>query len=201
MSAAAPATQPEVQPSRSGRLLALVRKLIDYAKEIGDTVRSRVTSDPGFARSRFGTADLAVIFTRIARGLLLAQALEERVLRRAASLDKGKRPRRARSAPPPQPASPPSEAPEPPLDQLPMAEQIAAEVRRRPIGSVIAEIYLSLGLLPSHPLWQEVKEAMFEFGGSLPKLLNDIFDQTLGPIPSARSPGPTPAPSGTGPPS
>ncbi len=210
MSAAAPATQPETQPSRSSRLLALIRKLIDYGRELGATVRQRLASDPGFARNSFGTADIAVIFARIARGLLLARALEARVLRRAAWLDKGPGPRKARAAPKPKPLSPgrtsaapgepafpPAEATgphQPQLDPLPRVEQIAAEVRRRPIGAVIAEIYYSLGLMPAHPLWLEVKEAMYEFGGSLAWLLRDIFDRALPLHP------PPPAPSGTGPP-
>ena len=200
MSPAAPTAEPEPQPSRSGRLLALVRKLIDYGREIAATVRQRIADDPRFVKSCFGTADMAVIFTRITRGLLLAQALEERVLRRAAALDKGKRPRNARSALTSKPAaSPPAGAAESPVAQLPTAEQIAAEVRRRPIGSVLAEIYLNLGILPSHPLWREVKEAMFEFGGSLTKLLNDCFDRSLGPISSAH-PLPCSNSPGTGPP-
>src|SRR5271166_544007 len=136
MSDTAP-TRPDDQPSRSGRLLALVRKLIDYGRELAATVRQRVTSDSGFARSRFGTADLGVIFARIARGLQLAQALEARVLSRAAALDKGPRPRRARSAPRPKPsASPPAEAAEPRLAQLPTAQQIAAEACHRAVMSV-----------------------------------------------------------------
>ncbi len=208
MSAAAQTTEPEPQPSRSGRLLALVRKLIDYGRELAATVRQRVASDPSFARTSFGTSDLAVIFARITRGLQLAQALEARVLSRAAALDKGPRACRARSTPPAKPtASPPVEAAEPHLAQLPTAEQIAAEVRRRPIGAVIADIYRNLGIPPSHPLWRDVQHAMLEFGGSLARLLNDIFDRTFGPIPRGRSLSlapapalPSQAPSGTGPP-
>jgi hypothetical protein len=128
MSAAAP-TQPDTQPSRSGRLLALVRKLIEYGKELAATVRQRVAAEPTFARTSFGTADLAVIFNRIAHALLLAQALETRVLRRAAWLDKGKRPRSTRSVPKPKPpAAPPAAATEPhqsPLAHVPTAEQIS----------------------------------------------------------------------------
>jgi hypothetical protein len=78
MSAAAEAptstTQPNSaagdQPSRSGRLLGPVRKLID----------------------------LELILARIARGLDLATALEARVLHRAAYLDARPAPGRARSA-------------------------------------------------------------------------------------------------------
>jgi hypothetical protein len=80
-------------------------------------------------------------------------------------------------------------------------------VRRRPIGAVTADICRDLGIMPSHPLWLEVKQAMLEFGRILARLLNDIFDRTLGRIPSARSlrPAPAPAlqspvPSSTGPP-
>ena len=96
-----------------------------------------------------GTADLAVIFARITHGLLLAEALEARLLRRAAVLDKGPRPRLARSTPrPTSPAPPPAQASDPHLADLPTAEQIAAEVRRRPIGAVIADICRNLGILP-----------------------------------------------------
>jgi hypothetical protein len=200
--------QADTQPSRSGRLLALVRKLITYGRELAATVRQRVAADPSFAGTSFGTADLAVIVARIARALLLAQALEARVLNRATAFDKGPRPRCARSAPRREPpASPPAATAEPPLAQLPTVGQIAAEIRRRPMGAVIADIYLNLGILPSHPLWREVQDAMREFGGSLAKLLKDMFDRTFGPIPSARSLRPPPAPalqsltpSGTGPP-
>ena len=178
--ASQPTTQPDPQPSRSGRLLALIRKLIDYGTALAATVRQRVASDPIFARTGFGTADLAVIFARIARGLHLAQALEARVLRRAAWLDQGPRPRTARPAPKPRPpASPPAEASDPRLAHLPTAEQIAAEVRRRPIGAVIVDIYRDLGILPSHPLWREVQQAMREFGGSLTRLLRDILDRAF----------------------
>jgi hypothetical protein len=39
---------------------------------------------------------------------------------------------------------------------MPTAEQIAAEVRRRPIGAVIADICRDLRILPSHPLWRDI---------------------------------------------
>jgi hypothetical protein len=203
-----PTTQPDPQPSRSGRLLSLIRKLIDYGTALAATVRQRVAADPSFARTGFGTADLAVIFARIARGLRLAQALEARVLRRAAWLDKEPRPRTARPAPKPRPpASSPAEASDPDLAHLPTAEQIAALVRRRPIGAVIADIYRDLGILPSHPLWRDVQQAMREFGVSLARLLRDILDRVFplqpppeAPATQAAAPGPALAPPSTGPP-
>jgi hypothetical protein len=134
-----------LRPSRSSCLLALVRKLIDYGRDLAATVRQRVAAEPSFVRTCFGTADLAVIFARITRGLLLAQALEERVLRRAATFDKGPRPRKGRPACKPKPtaldpgitppaaeAAEPGSALAPGLDPgVPTAEQIAAEACHR----------------------------------------------------------------------
>jgi hypothetical protein len=48
---------PVPEPSPSGRLLDLVRKLIDYGREL----RQRTAADPLFGTIRFGTADLVVI--------------------------------------------------------------------------------------------------------------------------------------------
>ena len=147
--ASPPTTQPDPQPSRAGRLLSLVRKLIDYGKELVATVRQRVASDPIFARTGFGTTDIALILTRIARGLHRAQALEDRVTRCAALLDAGPRRARGQSKARPSAARPLTAPPDPRLAGLPTAEQIAAEVRRRPIGAVIADICRDLGILPS----------------------------------------------------
>jgi hypothetical protein len=203
MSDAAPTSKPEAQPSRSGRLLALVRKLIDYGRELAATARHRVAADPAFARQCFGTAELTVIFARITRGLLLAQALEERVLRRAVWLNKGPRPRKPRPAPRPKlPAFPPAEQR---LARLPTVPQIAAEIRRRPIGAVIADICRDLGIAGSHPLWREVQHALIRHGGSLARLIRDILDRAF-PLPRPQSPAPEaalpayPTLSGTGPP-
>jgi hypothetical protein len=59
-----PASASADRPSRLGRLLGLVRKLIDYGKELAGTVRRRACTDPHFARCAFGTGDLALIFAR-----------------------------------------------------------------------------------------------------------------------------------------
>jgi hypothetical protein len=210
MSAATEALTPTTEPSRSGRLLDLVRKLIDYGRELAATIRQRVATDPIFAKARFGTTDLAAIFARVARGLLLAEALEARVLRGAAQLDA--EPARGRARPAPRAPAVPRVATEadPALAGLPTAEQIAAEVRRRPIGAVIADICRDLGINGSHPLWREVHHAMLKHGGSFVGLMNDIIDQAF-PLPTRLLPAVTPAasrpptlrfeaPGGTGPP-
>ena len=71
-------------PSRLGRVLSLVRKLIDYGRQLAVTVQQRAAA-PGFAlfASSFGTADLAVILARITNGLRRAAMLEAKLLKRA----------------------------------------------------------------------------------------------------------------------
>ncbi len=208
MSAAAQASVPTTEPTRSGRLLDLVRKLIDYGRELAATIRQRTATDPYFVKARFNTIDLAVILARIARGLLLAEALEARVLRSAAHLDAEPKPGRARVATR-TPAVPRVAAEtDPRLAQLPTAEQIAAEARRRPIGAVIVDICRDLGITGSHPLWREVQWAIIKHRGSLVRLVMAILGRPY-PTPArsasaATAAGPpTPrfeAPGGTGPP-
>jgi hypothetical protein len=210
MSAAAEAPVPTTEPSCSGRLLGLVRKLIDYGRELAATICQRTAAEPIFAIVRFGTIDLELILARIARGLHLAEALEARVLQRAAHLDARPAPGRARSAArapaAPRAAEPIGSGPA----RLPTPEQIAAEMRRRPMGAVIGDICRDLGILPSHPLWRDVERAMLEHGGAFARLAIDVIRQAFSPaarhafalIPAALRPPALrfEAPSGTGPP-
>jgi hypothetical protein len=93
------------------------------------------------------------------------------------------------------------------LALLPTPEQIAADVRRRPIGAVIADICLDLGIMPNHPLWREVQLVIIRHGGSLARLVKDLVEQVFQfPVPAAVpaasrawSP-PPPSPACTGPP-
>jgi hypothetical protein len=214
MSDAPPSSAPGTQPdpgaprqSRAGRLLALVRKLIDYGRELAASLQR----DPAARPRHFDAIDIALILARITQGLQRAQALEERLLRNAARLDAPTRPRRAspqtrpRTAPP---AAQCSDQADPPPAQLPTAEQIAAQVRRRPIGAVLADICRDFGILPSHPLWRELSELIIEHGGNLAALLKEIIAQAgrrvaeawiaaglpAGPV------SPSQLPAGTGPP-
>jgi hypothetical protein len=194
--------------SRAGRLLDLVRKLIDYGKEIAGTLRQRAATGLGFDAFRFGTRDLALILARITRGLHLAIALEARVLQNAARLDAEPAASPAPSRHKPRAAQPAARrAPEADtiLAHLPTPEQIAAEVRRRPIGAVIADICRDLGIMPNHPLWRELQHAIIRYGGSLAGLVKDILGRafprpatapsgSLAPLPAS------PAPACTGPP-
>ncbi|HXA25360.1 MAG TPA: hypothetical protein VNW90_24015 [Acetobacteraceae bacterium] len=193
------------KPSRAGRLLGLVRQFIDYGRQLAATLR--INPPP------FSISDIALILARITRGLLRAEALEARVIRDTARLDAEPAPPRA----PPHRLSPPAraanaasrEAPVPGPDagiSLRTAEQIAAEVRRRPIGAVIADICRDLGIMPSHPLWRDLSELIIRYGGNLANLVKDILDRAF-PRPAASGPPAwpavspqSPAPSGAGPP-
>ena len=154
MSDAAP--DPAPQSTRSFGLLVLVRALIDYGRELAGTLRQHGTAALGLSVRHFGTDDISLILARIAHGLHLAAALELRITATATRLDADPDPPRAtvRSAPRPPRALAPRDNQAAPLAAMPTPEQIAAEVRRRPIGAVIADICRDLGITPSHKLWQ-----------------------------------------------
>jgi hypothetical protein len=205
-------------PSRSGRLLTLVRKLIDYGKQLADTLRQRaVPNDATDLARSFGTSDLTLILARITQGLLRAGLLQEKITRTAARLDAEPQPKPAPSprspralpceAQPPSPRAAQTQQPadtDPRLANLPTPEQFAAKVRRQPFGAVLADICRDLGIAPSHPLWDELHRAINEYGGSYIRLVMDRLNQAF-PIAHivARlkaKPAAPPEPVGTGPP-
>jgi hypothetical protein len=181
---------PASTPSRAAGLLGLVRKLTDYGTFLAGTLRQRGLGDHPIVHGlQFGTTNITLILARIARGLLRAAALEALLNRNAARLDapppsstaQSRQPAAARSA-----ASGPS-APRRPasrdrtedddalLAQMPTPEQIAAEIRRRPIGEVIADICRDLGIIPAHPLWEELAQAILCERGRYAALIIDIL--------------------------
>jgi hypothetical protein len=214
MSAAAQASTPTTAPDAHGagagvpgaigRVLGLVRKLIDYGRQLADTVQSRAAA-PGFVQFArpFGTADLGVILARITCGLRRAAALEARLCRHAARgkdltpapirLPAARAPRAARPVAPADPR--PEIQPADPADgsrlaRLPTEEQIAAAVRRRPIGAVIVDICCDLGIAPGHldrAFWDEIHHAIMMYGGSLTRFLNDLHERLWGFISADRS--------------
>jgi len=132
-----PAATPVVTPvSRFRRVLDVVRKLIDYGKELATTLQQRAATDLAAVTFSFGTRDIGLILARITRGLLLANALEARVVALAARPAAPPRPARAPTqraprAPRPEAARPPEAADHPRLALLPTPEQIAAEACHR----------------------------------------------------------------------
>jgi hypothetical protein len=180
----APTSQPAPWPASTDRrgqltrLLGLVRKLIDYGKELATALGARgLTDRPAGASARFGTSDIALILSRVAAALLRAAALEARLLRSAARPDPQPHPPRAPSQRAPRAARPqsdPAEAPDPLLARLPTPEQIAAEIRRRPVGAVLVDICRDLGIMTDHPLWRELNLAIILHGGGLGAFFKDI---------------------------
>jgi hypothetical protein len=210
MPAAANAPDPPTQPSRSASLLGLLRKLIDYGRELATTIRQRVLTDPTSVRCCFGTADVALILARICRGLHRANALEARLLSNAERLDAAPR---GAASPPRAPRAPrPATAPAadetdaglihlPTLDRLAttLDPLVAAKIRRQPIGAVIADICRDLGIMPSHPLWRELQIAIIRECGNFAGFVKDILEQAF-PIAAIAPPGsPAPPPRFVGP--
>jgi hypothetical protein len=192
-------------PAAIGRVISLVRKLIDYGKQLAGTIQQRAAA-PGYAlfASPFGTADLAVITS----GLHRAAALEARLCCRAARgqdlalapirLPAIRAPRTTRQvAPPaaqpdPQPADP---VDDPRLARLLTEEQIAAEVRRRPIGAVIVDICCDLGIAPGlldRAFWDEINHAIMMYGGNLARFFTNLHERLFACFTGERSgrPGP-----------
>lgn len=93
MSAVATSPTPTDRPSRVVRLVGLVRRLIDYGRELAATLHQRAAADLLTLACDFGTRDLPLILASITRGLLRARALEARLERSAARLDAEPAPR------------------------------------------------------------------------------------------------------------
>jgi hypothetical protein len=167
---------PPPEPStHTSRLLGLVRKLIDFGKQLAATFQQRAASTtPADDLTRpFGTPNIPAILASIARGLQRAALLEVRV---TALLTREQAAPSARTAPSPrQPrlTAQALSAPEPRPARVPTAGDIEAEVRRRPIGAVLADICRDLGIVPSNPLWWDLVRAINQYDGNLAKLVRD----------------------------
>lgn len=178
--AAATPASTTAPPVAIGRVLGVLRWLINHGKQLTATLQQRAAA-PGFAlfARRFGTRDLAVILARIIAALRRAAALEAALNQRAARgrdlaptpvrLPATRSPGAGRWAAAPAPA-PTDPVPDPHLADLPTEEEIAAEVRRRPVGAVIVDICRDLGIAPGEldrAFWDELAHAIMAYGGSL----------------------------------
>ena len=179
-----PTTAEADTPTRTGRLLSLVRKLIDYGKELAASLSQySETTDLTPVVRAFGTRDIARILARIACGLLRAQALEDKVLHNGPRLDTDQRPIPQPAASTRSPAAPRPRGDRQQLGPdlaplfLPTPEQIAAKVRCQPIGAVIGDICRDLGICPNHPLWREIQELIREHRGNYTSLVIEILDR------------------------
>jgi hypothetical protein len=192
--APAPTTDPDPPrastdtPAASPASFSLVRKLIDYGKQLAGTVQHRAAT-PAFAlfAKPFGTTDLA----RITAGLRRAAALCHRAARgqdlmpssiRMSDI-RGPRPARLVAPPDPQPEPEPADHTEDPrFARLPTEAEIAAEVRRRPVGAVIADICRDLGIAPGQldrAFWDELSHAIIAYGGNLASFLGNLHTRLI----------------------
>ena len=172
------AKDPAPRDPERGRLLGLVRKLIDFGRDLMAAMHERDTPvvPPAAIAFRFGSLNVALIIARITRGILLATALEARLLRPAPPM--GAR----TSAPPPTRTprtsrTPPSPRPDEDaelLGALPSAREIAARIRNRRTGAVIVDICRDLGITTQHPLWREISEVIRHHGGNLATWLSNV---------------------------
>lgn len=168
---------PNQGETRYGPLLGLVRKIINFGRDLVVTLQRQNTplASIPIAR-RFGTLNLALIIARITRGLCLAAGLESRLLRARPA-------RTTQRATPSRPAAPakPRARRRPALSQseedaallrgLPSAQEIADHVRNRSAGAVIVEICRDLGIDTTHPLWPNIRDAIIAYDGSLSRML------------------------------
>ena len=167
--------------SHAGRVLSLLRKLIEYGQELARTVQQRAAATTLLTVAvHFGTRDFALILARITRGLLLANALEAKLVSRPVrEIREDVVPARL-----PVPAerakrTPRRRVPRPVLPDVPTAEEIAAALRGRPAAAVIADICRDLGIVPAHPLWREVVLVLSGPGGSFGTFFKDVMARVL----------------------
>jgi hypothetical protein len=184
-------TKPRPIPGRIGAVLHVLAVLVAHARHFAATATTRV-SVPEFATAAaiFGTSDLPTILHRLQRGMLRALALRDYLLARAA---RGRNLRFAwpprvellpHHLPPAGPARRPRAVPlrprrpepalldsgDPDASRLPTPEELAAEVRRRPVGRTMAYICLDLGIVPGlcdGEFWNRVEKTLRRYGGSL----------------------------------
>ena len=187
-------TSPHPITGRIAAVLNVVAALIAHARHVAATAITRAAT-PEFAPAAalFGTHELPPILHRVQRGLLRALALRDYLLARAA---RGHELRFAwppriellpHHRPPARPAPPPRAKPRQPgrpdpatldLDdpdacRLPTPDELAKEVRRRPIGRTITYICLDLGVAPGLCLsqfWTQLEKTFTRYGGSLERL-------------------------------
>ena len=172
---AGPAANCALTQPRAGRVLSLLRKLIDYGQELARTVQRAAAGTLFTVALHFGTGDIELILARITRGLLLANALEARLVSRPVRQDAVAAPVRA-PADRAQAHGPTAEQ-RSSLPDIPTAEEIATALRRRPAAAVIADICRDLGIVPAHPLWREVMAVLSGHGGNFVKFYKHVTDR------------------------
>ncbi|HET8996317.1 MAG TPA: hypothetical protein VFN42_06585 [Acetobacteraceae bacterium] len=180
-STAEPANRPEGDggsvPEGIARLLQVLQWLVGCGRTFAETLHQRTAEEFRSFAGRYRRSDFNEILARMKRGLMLAAALEEKLLKRART-GHDVIPVEYRYSTPRSSSAPDTTGKrtrtrhtnivDMPPDRLPTAEQIAAELRRRPLGAVLADICRDLGILPgdlTKQQWKELHELILTYGG------------------------------------
>ena len=180
-STAEPANRPERDgagvPEGIARLLQVLHWLIGYGRTIAETLHQRSAQEFRSFAERYRRSDFNEILARIKRGLVLAAALQENLLDRASTGHDvapvnfrwfTPRPDRTSGSTGTRTRVRHTNIVDMPPDLLPTAEQIAAELRRRPLGAVLADICRDLGIRPgdlTEAQWAELHQLILKYGG------------------------------------
>ena len=163
------AAEPAVD-TRSGRLLIVVRGLIDFAVTLGRAL----TGPPPSALyaavlSRFGNLKPELIQARIRHALLLAEELEKRILQTARALD-CYRPRPAACAN----AEESRDQKTPKTSKSRHAADAPFALRRKSIGALFAELCVELEIIAGDTLWLPIVAAVIKHRGSGHRLMRGM---------------------------
>ena len=205
-------------PARTTRLRRVLGKLITHGKELAQ-VLSRPQRPGAMAvlwiSVRFGTKDIALMLARITRALRLAAALQAALPKEPPPPARPARAAQADRKPRARPAPRPRNSEDSVLATLPTSKEIAALLRDHPIGEVLTEICLGLGILTVEAFWQELEIVLLENGADRDRIAQDAkrrmdrCNEILPPAlaeafqlspPSQPAPSLAAAASGTGPP-
>ena len=186
--------RPAAAPSGIAKVIGILTMLFHFAESLAQAAHRQAAGNTNFARTlaeRFRTADAALIAARITRALMRITALHDVLCRRAArgrdlrvvpARIPTRRPRAANPAAPPAPRRVRPELLDP--TYIPTEQDIAAEVRRRPIGAVLADICRDLGILPgtpSDPVGRDLFVAVGAYGGSFVRLFQAAAKAAFSP--------------------
>jgi hypothetical protein len=176
------------EAGRTARLLGIVRRLISYGRKLAGTLHNNPAArEPATIQHKFGTADMRLILRRITRGILLAVALQAKLVAhlqhpprasartndQEADAALRRRPKRAAR---PTLAARRAAADSALLERMPSSKEIAAQMRYRPIGAVILDIFRDLGILPgkSDGIWHDASYDIIASGGDVARLFAEI---------------------------
>jgi len=163
-------------PPGIGLVLNVLRLLISYACHIAAKAEEcAVRGDLSPVNPSFGKSiTFEALIIRVARGLRRALMLQEMLLERAATgcdiepVERRHHPHAGGSRNGGQDGDKP-----PKVERLPSGEEIAAELQRRSIGAIVADICHDIGIAPEDittEQWHALQDVINGYGGALLKL-------------------------------